>query len=250
MSRYFDTSSTYLDASISAESTPLTLSLWLKPVNATTGSECEILRVYDSISNDGWFLGFTPDNPNFIVVARTRQGGSTENATKIGTTNLGQWYHLGAVFASATSRIAYLDGVAGGADVQNKVPTTTNTIRIGTAGIDHDSHVAWPTIWNAALTGDEMMSLARGIVPTKIRPASLAYSFPLWGRFSPEPNLIGSPTLTVNGAPSQTDHPRILYGRRRKSALTFGTAPVIEQPITIRATTVPHMRQWQPQRRR
>ena len=80
------------------------------------------------------------------------------------------WHHAGAVFASDSSRICYLDGVAGIEDTTNRTPANLDTTAIGALC---RSSVTWYMsgriaeigIWKAALTADEMSALAAGYAP-------------------------------------------------------------------------------------
>jgi len=88
------------------------------------------------------------------------------------------------VTASGTSRFAYLDGVAGTENTTNKIPSDITNAAIGarvdtTAQRFFNGHIGEAGWWSVALTTVEMLALASGICPLKIRPNSLVAYHPL-----------------------------------------------------------------------
>jgi hypothetical protein len=74
-------------------------------------------------------------------------------------------------------------------------------------------NVAEPAIWNVALTGAEISSLAAGYSPELIRPASLIAYSQLFGNLSPEIAKVGGSSydLTLFNTPTKAAHPRAIY---------------------------------------
>jgi hypothetical protein len=86
--------------------------------------------------------------------------------------------------------------------------------------------IAEAGIWSVALTAAEIASLAKGISPLSIRPASLLAYWPLIGQTSPEIDFHGRFEMTVSGAVAD-DHPRVympvgtLFNSRARRNLTL-----------------------------
>lgn len=123
------------------------------------------------------------------------------------------WHHWVAVFdksqASAESNL-YIDGALA---TLNARPTTSNntnnfansTLNVmsrNNASLFGAGRMAELALWpGEALNASEILALARGMRPNRIRPASNPYYWPLHGLVSPEPSYrSGGPAMTVNGA--------------------------------------------------
>lgn len=207
MSRLFDDAAQqYLsNANGIATNAPATLAAWFRSDDTT------ILQCMIGLFNGGDYFylqaagtdaqkiyAAAGDNPNFETAATT--AGYNANT----------WHHACAVFASSTSRSAYLDGGSKGTNVNFCNPTGLDTTHIGTtwgAGGNHFSgRIAEAAIWNVALTDDEVLALAGGVSPTRIRPGSIQAYWPLYGTASPEPDYRGTYNMTLNNGPTQADH--------------------------------------------
>lgn len=141
----------------------------------------------------------------------------------------GTWAHGGAVFASTTSRTAYINGVAGTTETTSRVPSGINQVTIGvesfssgSLGTPWNGQLAEVGVWDAALDANEMAALAKGFSPLLIRPMNLVYYWQLVGQGTAEIDMINGSTMTVTGT-AQAAHPRIILPRRR-AARRFTTA--------------------------
>jgi hypothetical protein len=159
-------------------------------------------------------------NTTETILARTGDGASFNSSETAGTLTAGAWAHAGAVFASATSRTAYLDGTAATPDTNSRVPSGINQTTIGltshssgTLANPWNGEIAEVGIWDVALGDAEMKALAKGISPLLIRPASLVYYWPILGKYNPEIDRISGGALTVTGTTQAAAHPRIMYPR-------------------------------------
>jgi len=135
------------------------------------------------------------------------------------------------VFASDTSRTVYLDGGNSASSSTSRVVNPSNFNRIGVAtGFDSTGPIAAArgyfaeaAVWAVALTADEISQLAAGYSPLLVRPGSLRFYAPLFGRGganADEEDWAGGLTLTQSSSPTVVDHPRIIYPSRRQLTQT------------------------------
>jgi hypothetical protein len=120
------------------------------------------------------------------------------------------------VFASSTSRTAYINGGSSGTNTTSVVPSLLNRTNIGvqflqnaggTSGISFaNGRVAECGIWNAALTAAEVASLAKGMTCDKVRPQSLVFYAPLVRDLIDQK---GGLTITNNNGATVANHPRV-----------------------------------------
>jgi hypothetical protein len=218
MARSFNGTSDYLNyATAVRTTTPLTMACWAKW--NTLGTSTMLMTIGDSSSTTTLLNRFRlSKNASDLVIA------ATANTTTSGTSSGGTvtatntWYHCAGIYTSSTSRTGYLDGVAGTANTTSLTPSSLDDTTIGAsiysggAGTYMDGQIAEAGIWNVALTAAEITSLAKGVSPLMIRPASLISYWPLIGQTSPEIDLRSRFEMTVNGAVA-ADHPRVYMPR-------------------------------------
>lgn len=207
-----DASSQYLtNANAIVSATPLTMACWFYSDDAT------VLQTLMSI-------GQSADNTNFFSLhadgsvagdpVRISRNGSVVASTTTGYT-VNTWHHACAVYADATTRASYIDGGSKGTDSTSWTPSGMNVTSIGrlernsTTKRYMSGRVAWPAIWNVALTDAEVLMLARGFSPHMVRPEALVAFWPLHGNDSPEPDLFGGFALTLSGSPTKAESVRL-----------------------------------------
>jgi hypothetical protein len=147
-----------------------------------------------------------------LISAVTEASGVSSTADDGGTAiSSGTWYHAAAVFASATSRTAYRNGIPGALNATSRVPTGINQTLIAYSGSGRPlvGTMAFPAIWNIALSPSDIASLAAGADPTLVRPGNLIGCPDISGGASPEPDRVSAITWTLNGTPSVGVNPRI-----------------------------------------
>lgn len=177
-SRLFDDAANnylYLSQAV-VSSAPVTMVAWVRPDDVQWQSVLQVSDVSWWESFDLWLLN------GGEVLAQTMDNGVASFSTTVTTYSQNTWHHVGAVFASPTSRVAYLDGKAATPETTSRVPENLDTTLVGirrtTAGksIHFSGRVMWPTIWAGALSADEMAALSnrrRLIFPWEIRPESI-----------------------------------------------------------------------------
>jgi hypothetical protein len=192
------------DNQITSIGVPMTVSVRQRypNVNATR----QVWGVYEisGSQNNQYSASHPTSGVGFSINARTTLAGTSSVA--LPGTN--QWFNALGLFASTTSRTAYVNTTAGTPNTDSRSITTETSIRAGaaSAGNTFTGQLAEFAIWNAALTVDEINSLAQGFKPPRIRPQSLLYYVPLVREIQ---ELRSGITLTANNAPTLFAHPRV-----------------------------------------
>lgn len=186
---------------------PFTMVGWF--FTSTTAGTIRIIYQGSTTSNSqGLYL-----SGNKVTVNSSISGATSTAATTVNY-SASQWQHAAGVWSSATDRAVFLNGA-------NKVTNATSraysasitTLDIGTGlfnnirGNYFPGQIAEIAIWNAALTDDEIASLADGFTPDQIRQQSLQFYAPLVR------DLIDARSglaITNNNAATVADHPRII----------------------------------------
>jgi hypothetical protein len=126
------------------------------------------------------------DSPGGNVRASTSDASSTVSAMTASAPSASTVFHAAGVWASASSRSAYLDGTNKVTDTSSSTPSGINRTAIGvsrgaTSDYEFDSggRLAEAGFWNAALTDEEIAALAKGVPPIMIRPQNLVAYLPL-----------------------------------------------------------------------
>lgn len=175
------------DAVVSAA--PLTMFCWgnLSSFGSIGTSLMSISREPSGFGGYSFFSLFISSS-GVVRAFLKRFSPSTTSSATAGTATLNTWQSYAAVFASSTSRKAYLNGVPGTEDTASVTPDGLEQTYIGaqttTYTTDHNQGVngclAYCAIWSAALTDAEIASLHAGTyTPDEVRPESLVLYVPL-----------------------------------------------------------------------
>jgi len=195
-----------------ASAAPLTFACWFRPSNVA-GATSKTLMAMDDGTATNLFLLRSVGSTGTVSAITSDSGGSSASTTAA-TQSDNTWGHCGAVFASATSRIAYLNGVAATEETTSRTPSGLSGTFIGVvAGIQFaDGDIGEAAIWSTALTATEMARLAAGAMPSLVQPSSLLGYWRIGGSASPEPEYFGLTGLTLSNAPTAaTAVPPIVY---------------------------------------
>jgi hypothetical protein len=208
-------SSQYLStASTPVSSLPCTLACWFR---ITSTSNNTVLVTLDSgassriqISNNG------VASPKRAVQAVTFN--SSNSFGRIGLNessySANEWYHAAGVFETDSIMNAYFNASVGTIAESNPAVSVSGINKIlvgartsaGAVGQFHDGQLAEVGIWNAALTADEIASLADGMTCDKVRPQSLVFYAPLVRDLQ---DVRGGLTITNNNTATVSNHPRV-----------------------------------------
>jgi len=181
---------------------PLTLAGWFK---SDADALHTVLSVADSAAADEFLLW-----GESLVIGKNLNMRATQtspaDAGSTGTYADNVWSHMGGTAVSTTERYAYLDGVQSAVNAVSKVPASLDRIGIGaqaalTPGIFMNGLLLWPTVWNAALTADEMYLLSRGLDPLRMRRGHVVFHVRMLSS-ADAIDMIGALALTANGGAS------------------------------------------------
>ncbi len=196
---------------------PFTLAAWGRPDNSTAphamlsvGNATTLLtRVLIAMRGD--VAGFP------CRISDDIQGDSSDATTDSSSGfTVNTWGHGTGVFTSYSSRSAYMNGAGKITNTQTESGTVNyeaTAIGANVVGTTSPHYFANPTgflaecaIWSAALTDAEVMSLAKGFKPHRIRPQSLVFYAPLLRNLQ---DLRKGLALTAVNAPTVANHPRV-----------------------------------------
>ena len=192
---------------------PFTMACWFNVNDLVSTKGANFVAVVNPIGYSRYLLSavkapsplyaYQIDGSNNVVGAA-----STENVST------GVWNHACSVFTGDSSRTVYLNGGNSSTDTASNSPTYSliTSIQIGAQYFQGSAtsftkgKIAEVGIWNAALTADEVASLAKGMTCDKVRPQSLVFYAPLVRDLQ---DVKGGLTITNNNAATVADHPRV-----------------------------------------
>lgn len=187
---------------------PLTLSAWVRPTTHTTTAA--IFGFVDG-ANDSFFIEMLSTG---FFAARTRSDVTgTSRATSVTSFSDGVWYHVLGVFSANNSRDIYTNGGGTANNNASNTPVGIDRTKVGEhpgIGGFFDGRVAECAAWSVALTAGEISALAKGVSPLRVRRTSLRCFYPLRGFQSPEQNVVGTSSLTLNNSPTSAGGPPTL----------------------------------------
>jgi hypothetical protein len=205
----FDGTDDYIEAASAVlTAAPLTLACWFNSDSATANQT--LISITNAGGQERFILqagGAQTGDPVRAITVAGNNGSSADSATGYSANT---WHHAAAVFASTTSRTAYIDGVGGTAETTSRTPGTLTATRIGVtvAGGNRaqymNGRLAEVAAWNVALDAAELAALAKGFRPSLIRPASLRLYVPLVREVADYSRAVA---LTTSG-PLVADHTR------------------------------------------
>ena len=163
-----------------------------------------------SDTNSFWMVagGAQVDDPVRVITYGTVSTSIADTTTGF---LINTWFDAAGVFSAINNRTAYINGGSSVTNTESQTPIGLNTFGIGVLNrLNIASYfsggLAETAIWNAALTGGEVASLAKGFKPTRVRPQSLVFYAPLVRDLQ---DLRGALTITNNNSATVADHPRV-----------------------------------------
>ena len=199
------------DATLSA-GYPLTINVWFYPPSASLTGIYNIVGVGNASVFANHRLRI---NNSTLRVSGATQDNSlgTTSATVTVNYTASAWNMATYVCNSVTSRTAYVNaGGSATATISRTVAAPTNwTIggHYSRAPIaSHEGYLAEFSVWNAALTADEITSLYRGAKADGIRPQNLKVYVPLVRDYTDTRGLTTSITSNFPSGATVKDHVR------------------------------------------
>lgn len=159
--------------------TPLTMCCW---VNTTSlAANQSPIGVYASSTSSGTGSFRLSILTTGALLAST---GNASASTTTGLVTTNTWAHVCGVFASSTSRAAYVNGTNKATNATSRTPASLDRMSVGVErgsapGAPLVGRIAEAAIWNAALDDDEVAALGKGFSPRLIRPSALVAYLPL-----------------------------------------------------------------------
>lgn len=212
MSRLFATPTTqYLESATLPFSTGVaSIAAWIKP-DANNG-DANIVGISDNASGTKYrFIEIS--SGKLRVIDRTNT--EIASAVQVGTVTAGAWQLVVAVFASNADRRCYLNTTKVTDTTSMTLPTTCNRFNVGSAyfsgaisaGQQFKGRVGEVAVWNTALTDADVAAIVNGQRLGDTKRTSLVGWWKMRTNTSPEPDSIGSNSLTVTGAAYSSDEP-------------------------------------------
>lgn len=190
-----------------------------------------MVSLYDG-SNGGYSLAWNVTN----MAARAQAGGGASALISTGSGE-GAWHRGVGVFTTTTSRQVYLDGTAG---TENTTLITAGTPANSLIGAWHngtiftslmDGRIAEAAIYNVAWTQADVDAYEAGYSPELIRPDGLVLYTRLMKEAGGIIDRLDSAAWTINGTPTDIDHPLVIYPRRKHTVTAPAVAAVPYLPI-------------------
>jgi len=197
----------YLSAAAPVTAVPVTIAAWFYPTASVNGA---IGYLGVASSQHRLQLSYRAAR---TVQAYAQSGSGFPSVESTATTPLNTWAHACAVFSSNSSRSIFLNGGNSATNttaISSPEAFTSTNIFARTAASSVGTYFAGSIaefgIWNAALTAEEVASLAKGMTCDKVRPQSLVFYAPLVRDLNDQK---GGLAITNNNGATVANHPRV-----------------------------------------
>lgn len=185
---------------------PMSIGAWINQT-ANTGNQ-DIVSISEAANTDMFLLYLAGGSPRCAI-----KFSGTFASASAGVISLGVWVHVVGVFASATSRIIYVNGINRATNATSGTPTGVTNTQIGAqttgTGDYFNGSIAYPTIWNTALSATDVTNLynsGSGVDPRTIQAGNIV-SFSILQSGPPYPDSVTSVNWTVTGSPTVVADP-------------------------------------------
>jgi len=209
---FFRTSNERLSVDVGiVTAAPFTMACWARTANVSQNQSIMFLGDKD-VSNHWWVLRLNGSAGADPLRFARKDGGTTNSINTTTDFAADTWHHCAAVEASATDAAVFLDGGSKATSTTSIVPAGVDRFTIGrsddsTPANNHDGDVAEAGLWDVALTDAEILSLAGGVAPIRVRPGNLVGYWPLYSALGDAPDYSkNSNTLTDNQTVRVADH--------------------------------------------
>jgi len=184
--------------------TAMTIMAWINPDVVVANAQIAGKDIVSSNPRQYSLLISGGSKVRFFIID---SGGGVDFVDSPSAPATSAWHHWAAVkdATGASAMRIYLDGVLAASVTSNRsIADTAGNFRIGnrdTNDFAFDGKIQDVAVYNAALTVDEIASIAKGVSPQMVRRPNLVAHYPLWGNSSgDEADLTGGvATLTETG---------------------------------------------------
>ena len=158
------------------------------------------------VADHFWRLQMQGDVAGDLIEFQANAGAGRVDAVSGSGVTVNTWHHVAGVTSASTSRFAYIDGVAGAENTNNRAPAGTDRVALGRSMTSspsrpHSGRIADAAIWSVALSTAEVALLAGGQSPALIQPASLVNYWRLIDDgLTTEIDFVGSQDLAESGS--------------------------------------------------
>ena len=189
---------------------PVTMAAWFKSSDTTNSQG--VVALCDSSGGLGRKLLYL--SAGAVTYYNQNDAAGFANISA-GAFSSGAWTHAAAVSASATDHRVFRAGGNKATSSTSVAFGTPSGCRVGAddSGNDMSGSIAWPAIWDVALSDVEIAALGAGAHPLSIRPSALVAYWPLTGDSTGgEVDLIGGFNLSETGTVDSGESPAVSLG--------------------------------------
>ncbi len=218
MSRNFDGSTGFLSWTQVAALRPVlpvTVAAWINPDTITAGDGIFTTNKVSATNRGLWFQ-ITNGTGNLEASYGDNTGTTaSDRRSKVstGAVTTGSWQHVACCIRGAGDMDIYIAGSDAGGSYSGSGGTLTHSASFGgmvaeVVSNTFDGRLAEVGLWTVSLSAAEILALAKGVPPAKIRPDVLLGYWPVYGAADPEINLGTTPSkqATLNGTAPLADH--------------------------------------------
>lgn len=214
----------------------LSISGWINRADATMYNVVMTRRTSNSLQYQlTWVKNNENTGHNNAIRLDLGLGGGivSFNSTSV-FSQTGSWHYIAATYDGAHV-VVYFDGVAYGSTAESRNIDTYAVHNF--TGYDGTTSYASATlaeigIWHGGLSLGEIVALANGILPFRVRPLSLVGYWPLWGLSSSEPDLSSNGNNGVLTGTAYATHAPVTTFTRKSRNVGYQTMTVPYSPGT------------------
>jgi len=200
-------------AALDITGSALTIAVWVRPDRVNSGDAILCKWNNDFTAQQQYRMRCGPSGN---VQCLVRGSTTTYEVNSAAAATISVWNHFGLNLSGtgANQFSAWLNGTQTTGTASQAIQNTAELASIAIEGTGNqlDGSIAELGVWNVSLTNDEMVSLARGTPPPRIRRNSLAYYVP-FNTSAAALDLSGSKNTmgTVGGTPVflENNHPPV-----------------------------------------
>lgn len=226
----------HLDQTPIISAYPFSFACWFQP-SAPPSANIALMSLSTTSGTENFFTLIVTSTKNLRAIAQT--GASTTSASTSGAiVSSTKMNHGVAVFTNATSCISYLNGVVSATGTTSVAFTAVTKMSLGTLYLNTATaidlwpgSIAYPTMWNVALSSTDVANLynaTHGVDPRTIQAGSVV-SFSGLQSGPPYLDTGASTTWTTTGSPTIVTDPFPISG---------GGGGSLSVPQSIDGTTV------------